>query len=99
MTDLMPFCDSFGVGAAAREPSPRNRGPSSHFVICAASLIVNGRTRTVTEIELAAPSAASMALGGLTDEVDEGIEWAEVVVRSLVVGHPAATVTVVSLSL
>lgn len=63
MTDLMPFCDSFGVGAAAKDPSPRKRGPSSHFVICAASLIVNGLTRTVTEIELAAPSAASIALG------------------------------------
>ena len=58
ITDRMPFCDSFGVGAAAREPSPRNKGPSSHFVNWAASLIVNGLTRTVTEIEDAPAEAA-----------------------------------------
>lgn len=39
------------MGAAAREPSPRKSVESSHFVSWAASLIVNGRTRTVTEIE------------------------------------------------
>lgn len=59
MTDLRPFCESFGVGAAASDPSPRKRGPSSVFANCAASRIVNGRTRTVTEM-LDAPSAAAM---------------------------------------
>lgn len=49
--DRRPFWFSFGVGAPAREPSPRNSGPSSHFVICAASLIVNGLTLTATVIE------------------------------------------------
>ena len=57
ITGLIPFGASLGVeeaivgAAAASEPSPRKRGPSSHFVSCAASRIVNGRTRTVTEIE------------------------------------------------
>jgi len=50
-TGLMPFWVSFGVGTPAREPSPRNSGPSSHFASCAASRIVNGRTLTVTEID------------------------------------------------
>ena len=47
----IPFCDNFGVGAAASEPSPRKRVESSHFVSCAASLIVNGRTLIATEID------------------------------------------------
>lgn len=61
MMDLRPFFDSFGVGAAAREPSPRKMVESSHFVSCAASRIVNGRTRTVTEME-EAPSVTAMVL-------------------------------------
>jgi hypothetical protein len=50
MMDRRPFDDSFG-GAAAREPSPRNIGPSSVFTSCAASRIVNGRTRTETVMD------------------------------------------------
>lgn len=50
MTGLMPFCEYLGVGAPANEPSPKNSGPSSVLVNCAASLIVKGRTRTVTEM-------------------------------------------------
>lgn len=60
MIDLSPFFESFGVGAAAREPSPKKIVESSHFVNCAASLIVNGRTRTVTEID-DAPSEMAIA--------------------------------------
>lgn len=59
MTDRMPFCEGFGVGAAASDPSPRKSGPSSHLESCAASRMVKGRTRTVTEME-DAPSAAVM---------------------------------------
>lgn len=51
MMDRMPFWVNLGVGAPAREPSPRNNGVSSHFDSCAASCIVKGRTRTVTEID------------------------------------------------
>ena len=51
MMDRKPFFESFGVGTAANDPSPRKIVESSHFVNCAASLIVNGRTRIVTEIE------------------------------------------------
>jgi len=58
---LMPFWPSFGVGAAARDPSPRKRGPSSHFVSCAASRIVKGRTRTATVME-EAPSDRAVAI-------------------------------------
>lgn len=61
MTGLMPLELSRGVGAAAREPSPRKRAWSSHFDNCAASRMVNGRTRTVTEMD-DAPSAAMVAL-------------------------------------
>lgn len=61
MIDLRPFFDNFGVGAAAREPSPRKMVESSHFVSCAASRIVKGRTRTVTEID-DAPSEMAMIL-------------------------------------
>ena len=61
MTGLMPLELSFGVGAAAREPSPKKSAWSSHLDNCAASRIVNGRTRTVTEIE-DAPSVAMVAL-------------------------------------
>jgi len=50
---------SLGAGTPASDPSPRNRGPSSHFVNWAASRIVNGLTRTVTEME-AAPSVAAI---------------------------------------
>lgn len=57
--ERIPFWLSFGAGAPARDPSPRNRGPSSDLVICAASLIVKGRTRTATLIE-EAPSEAAM---------------------------------------
>lgn len=60
MIERRPFWESFGVGAAAREPSPRKRVESSHFVNCAASLMVKGRTLTATEIE-EAPSEAAMA--------------------------------------
>ena len=60
MIERRPFWDSFGVGAAAREPSPRNSVESSHFVNCAASLMVNGRTLTATEIEEAPSEAAIM---------------------------------------
>lgn len=62
MTGLSPFCANFGVDAAAKEPSPRNNGPSSHFASCAASRIVNGRTRTVTEMDDAPSAAAAMPL-------------------------------------
>jgi len=58
ITERKPFAVNFGVGTAASEPSPRNKGPSSHFVNCAASRTVNGRTRTVTEIEDAASAFA-----------------------------------------
>lgn len=61
MTDLKPFWVILGVGAAASDPSPRNRVPSSVFANCAASRIVNGLTRTVTEM-LDAPEAAAMLL-------------------------------------
>jgi hypothetical protein len=44
-----PFWPSLGAcGTPARDPSPKNNGPSSDFVSCAASRIVNGRTLTVT---------------------------------------------------
>lgn len=33
MTDRRPFEASFGVGAAASEPSPKKTVPSSHFVL------------------------------------------------------------------
>lgn len=56
ITDRRPFCANFGVGTAASEPSPRKNGPSSHLVSWAASRMVKGRTRTVTEIEDAPPS-------------------------------------------
>lgn len=49
------------MGADANEPSPRKIVESSHFVSWAASLIVNGRTRTVTEIE-DAPSEMAISL-------------------------------------
>jgi hypothetical protein len=61
ITGRMPFELSFGVGIPAREPSPRNSAWSSHFDNCAASRMVNGRTRTVTEMD-DAPSAAIVAL-------------------------------------
>jgi hypothetical protein len=61
MTGRIPFELSFGVGAAAKEPSPRNNAWSSHLDNCAASRIVNGRTRTVTEMD-EAPSAAMITL-------------------------------------
>lgn len=58
--ERMPFWDNLGVGAAAREPSPRNRVESSHLVSCAASLMVKGRTLMATEIE-DAPSGVAIA--------------------------------------
>ena len=57
----MPLELNLGVGIAAKEPSPRNSAWSSHFDSCAASLMVNGRTRTVTEMD-DAPSVAIIAL-------------------------------------
>jgi hypothetical protein len=60
ITGLMPFELSVGLGAAAKEPSPKNNAWSSHLDNCAASRIVNGRTRTVTEME-DAPSWAMVA--------------------------------------
>jgi hypothetical protein len=62
ITGRMPFELSFGVGAAASDPSPRNKVWSSLLVNWAASRIVNGRTRTVTEMD-DAPSAAMIELG------------------------------------
>jgi hypothetical protein len=54
---------SLGVlGTPASEPSPRNKGVSSHFVSCAASRIVKGRTLTVTEID-DEPLEATMLYG------------------------------------
>jgi hypothetical protein len=61
ITGRMPLELSFGVGIPAREPSPKNNAWSSHFDNCAASRMVNGRTRTVTEMD-DAPSAAIVAL-------------------------------------
>ena len=61
MTDRIPFECSFGVGAAASEPSPRKSVCSSLLASCAASLMVNGRTRTVTEMD-DAPSAAMVVV-------------------------------------
>lgn len=57
MTGRMPLEFNLGVGIPASEPSPRNSVWSSVLVNCAASRIVNGRTRTVTEID-DAPLAA-----------------------------------------
>jgi len=51
MMGRSPFLLSFGVGAAASEPSPKNIVESSDFVNWAASRIVKGRTRTVTEMD------------------------------------------------
>jgi hypothetical protein len=61
MTGRMPFCFMCGAGADAREPSPRNIGPSSERVNCAASRMVKGRTRTVTWM-LDAPSVPGTAM-------------------------------------
>lgn len=61
MMGRKPFLDNFGVGTAAKEPSPRKIVESSHFVNCAASRMVNGRTRTVTEME-EAPSDIAILL-------------------------------------
>jgi hypothetical protein len=73
ITDRRPFCDSFGVGAAAREPSPKKIVESSHFVNCAASLIVKGRTLTVTEIE-EAPSEEAILLVPLEERAQTNAE-------------------------
>src|ERR1700744_2305073 len=59
----IPFCASFG-GAAAREPSPRNTGPSSVLTSWAASRMVKGRTRTATVIDEAPSSTAMMMQDG-----------------------------------
>lgn len=64
MTDRIPFECSFGVGAAASDPSPRKSVWSSHFANCAASLMVNGRTRTVTEMDDAPSAAMVVHCGG-----------------------------------
>lgn len=62
MTGRMPPLELIrGVGAAASEPSPRNSVESSVLVSCAASRIVKGRTRTVTEMD-EAPALAMIAL-------------------------------------
>jgi hypothetical protein len=61
MTGRMPLELRRGVGAAASEPSPRKSVWSSLLVNCAASRMVNGRTRTVTEMD-DAPALAMMAL-------------------------------------
>jgi hypothetical protein len=61
MTGRIPFCFMCGAGADAREPSPRNIGPSSERVNCAASRMVKGRTRTVTWM-LDAPSVPATAM-------------------------------------
>ena len=59
-----PFCPNFGACTPASEPSPRNSGPSSLLVSCAASLMVKGRTRTVTWMldEPSVPAAAIAAV-------------------------------------
>lgn len=62
MTERMPLEPALGVGAAAREPSPRKSGASEGFVNWAASRIVNGRTRTATVID-DAPSVPGIASG------------------------------------
>lgn len=49
------------MGTDAKEPSPKNNVESSVFVSCAASRIVNGRTRTATVIEDALSSVAILA--------------------------------------
>lgn len=49
------------MGAAASDPSPKNKVESSVLVSCAASRIVNGRTRTATVIEEALSSVAMLA--------------------------------------
>jgi hypothetical protein len=59
MTGRMPLW-SFGAGKPASEPSPRNSVWSSFRVTWAASRMVKGRTRTVTEME-DAPAAAMVA--------------------------------------
>jgi hypothetical protein len=52
MTGLIPLCASLGaLGTPARDPSPRNKGVSSHLESWAASRMVKGRTLTVTEID------------------------------------------------
>jgi hypothetical protein len=61
----MPFWLSFGVGAPAKEPSPRKSGPSSHFEICAASRIVKGLTRTATVIDEASLEIAMVFIRNL----------------------------------
>jgi hypothetical protein len=60
ITGRMPFELILGVGRPASEPSPRNSVWSSLLVTCAASRMVKGRTRTVTEME-DAPAAAMVA--------------------------------------
>jgi len=60
ITERSPLLCNFGVGAAAIEPSPKKSGWSSHRANWAASRIVKGRTRTVTEME-DAPLAAAIA--------------------------------------
>ena len=59
ITGRMPLC-ILGAGTPASEPSPRKRVWSSFLVTWAASRIVKGRTRTVTEME-DAPAAAMIA--------------------------------------
>jgi len=61
MTERRPLECSLGVGAAANDPSPRKSVWSSHFANWAASRMVKGRTRTVTEMD-DAPSAAMVVL-------------------------------------
>ena len=73
MIDRSPFCASFGVWVAAREPSPRNRGPSSDLLSCAASLIVNGRTRTATEIDEAPPMSVAAAMVEAPSRLFQGL--------------------------
>jgi hypothetical protein len=62
ITGRIPLELSLGVGAAASEPSPRNNAWSSHLDSCAASRMVKGRTRTVTEMD-DAPSAIVAVCG------------------------------------
>lgn len=69
MTGRIPFCFMCGAGADAREPSPRNIGPSSERVNCAASRMVKGRTRTVTWM-LEAPSTPATTM--FVDEDEPG---------------------------
>ena len=71
ITGRIPFTASFGAGSAASDPSPRNNGPSAHFVSWAASRMVNGRTLCVV-ISFVCSSNSLLSRFYLTQtEIDE----------------------------